>query len=75
MRVWRGLRASETKGRWGRGFVRDLEAWDADLVGRAEDGRRRWRGEAGFMMAGWEIVVGGLWRSIGWYVRIGREGG
>ena len=25
VRVWRGLRASETKGRLGRGFVRNLD--------------------------------------------------
>ena len=66
VRVWRGFRASETKGRWRRGFERNWDGWDADLVGRAEDGRRRRRGGAGFMTAKWEFVARGLWRSIGW---------
>ena len=65
VRVWRGFRASETKGRWGRGLMRNLDRWVADLVGRAEDGRRRRRGGADFMMAGRVFVVGGFWRSVG----------
>ena len=54
--------------------MRDMDGWDVDLGGRAEDGRRRRRGGAGFMMAGREIVVGDMGTSIGWYERFGREG-